>query len=140
MNADAGCAIDTAGQLWCWGAPYYNATTDMTPHLSPVQYGGATDWASVEAAYQHTCARKTTGEVFCWGANDHGELGVAGRDSTDPPVQVPLPISATELVVGGFANCARGAGTPWWCWGGNDHGQLGIGNFENQPVPFARCP
>ena len=77
------CAIDQAGQLWCWGD---NSLMNMFP-TAQTSYATPTlvdagPWAEVESGEYFRCARTAAGAVKCWGQNNVGQLGV--RDTTTP--------------------------------------------------------
>ena len=72
------CAVDTAGEVQCWGENSVGAVGDGTTidRTVPVRVNGvtgATALAATAAAnamqYSHTCAIVTGGEVRCWGPN-----------------------------------------------------------------------
>ncbi|MEV5002518.1 RCC1 domain-containing protein [Nocardioides sp. LML1-1-1.1] len=76
------CAVNTGGQLWCWG---YNLSGETgadpgTDVLVPTRIGTDSDWASVATGGAMTYAAKTGGSQWAWGANGYGQLGKGFAD------------------------------------------------------------
>jgi hypothetical protein len=80
-GSDTTCAIDTATNVWCWGADTQGAAgqaagsdglfgTFDTPMMTTV-----TGALAIGVGYEHACAMLATGAIECWGDNQHGELG-----------------------------------------------------------------
>ena len=79
-GSDTTCAIDTATNVWCWGADTQGAAGQgpvtgaflslMKPTMTTV-----TDAMAIGVGYEHACALLETGAIECWGDNSHGELG-----------------------------------------------------------------
>lgn len=113
------CAIDTAGQAWCWGTPGDGslgtaAYTELSP--APVQQG-ATVFTSISMAYEHICALETGGQAWCWGHQDVGQLGDSIGGSATTPRQVQGPTRYREIAAGDHFTCAIGLEGGLWCWG-----------------------
>ncbi len=91
------CAIDTSGDLYCWGDNGQGALgdgTEVEAHV-PVQVvgvGGVGTFANavgVSSGDTTSCAFDTSDNVYCWGNNDQGQLGDGSSPTdSDPPVQV----------------------------------------------------
>jgi alpha-tubulin suppressor-like RCC1 family protein len=76
----AGCALDEAGGVRCWGRDTYGV---LGRGDSPVREPGPVpglpdDVVQVDAGYRHTCARHRSGEMSCW--------GLSGAYERHPPV------------------------------------------------------
>ena len=130
------CAIDTAGQVWCWGSSEFGQLGDGsggsignksgTPVRAKLQTGTA---VAIAAGESHTCALTSSRQVECWGLNDSEQIGVpAGIVSqgcsmtfcnrepavvsrswtSDPPVAIGA---------GGAQSCALTAAGSVFCWG-----------------------
>ena len=131
------CAINQAGDLWCWGwngsGVVGNGTTSNQNYAAPVLTGvGGSQFANVAQVALgegFACARKTDGTVWCWGDNTDGELGDGSSTSQSLyPVQViGLPTSATALDAYGATACAVTSDENIWCWGSANQDQLGNG-------------
>jgi len=117
----ASCAIDSAGNLACWGAG--EATDDTQATCNGVQYnhgqaaaaGG--QFRSVRVSFNHACGVKLDGSVACWGAGttDECTLDVNWncRQSRPPPG------AFEQVAVGLTHSCAMTAERKVQCWGNN---------------------
>jgi alpha-tubulin suppressor-like RCC1 family protein len=88
---------------------------------------------AVAAGGSSTCALAGDA-VRCWGANDLGQRGAAGGDSSTPMQVAGLASGATQVVVGGAHACALVSGEVW-CWGSNGQGQLGAAASSGARTP-----
>jgi len=130
-----GCAVDGAGDSWCWGTGPFLRSTDAasTTEASPVKLPipAATmvsvtrhqDISFPEQSYAVGCAVVDSG-VICWGTNNMGhsalpEVGAA-MTKTYEPRTLPVPSGAPikELSVGWAAFAVRADGTAL-SWGAN---------------------
>lgn len=79
------CAIDGAGELWCWGQNRYGqlgkSPLDL-PFSETPQRIGAGPWTAVVAGTEHACA-SCEGPVSCWGASE------IGNGKTPVPIALP---------------------------------------------------
>ncbi|HJK89523.1 MAG TPA: MopE-related protein, partial [Polyangiaceae bacterium LLY-WYZ-15_(1-7)] len=152
------CAIDTARELWCWGA---NADGQLGRGASPgdprLAYpvrdpSGAARLGSVErvrAGESTTCAITTGGQLYCWGLNDECQLLDApspGEPCSGASSALPraLPIAdAVDVALGSNHVCVhRSTDATLWCWGGGEFGTerlgRGSGSFDRTiPAPVA---
>jgi len=134
------CALDLAGQIWCWGRGDRGeigdgaATDQPLPTAIPLPDGVAA--VSVSAGGSHTCAVDRAGQLFCWGANDRGQLGTGtpGSDVTAPRLTTNVP-PALLVAAGGAHTCVELADRSVACWGANENGQLGDGTTVDRAVP-----
>jgi alpha-tubulin suppressor-like RCC1 family protein len=73
---DNGCAITTAGALWCWGANLRGQVGDGTQiNRTRAVLINITNVVAVSVGINHSCAVLQDGGVKCWGQNDVGQLG-----------------------------------------------------------------
>jgi alpha-tubulin suppressor-like RCC1 family protein len=93
------CAVDAAGDVWCWGASYGPV---------PVVVNGVSDPLFLETG----CAGLTDG-VVCWGSADMVASRVPG--TSGPFVEVESQFTAS---------CALASSGAVYCWG---NGHLGSG-------------
>lgn len=93
------CAIDTGGEVRCWGANRWGqlgATSadtcqqggDLPCSLTPIPLDTSSLFDDLDLGTEFGCGLTTDGQVFCWGINDTGQLG----DGTTTSRQVPSSI------------------------------------------------
>ena len=131
------CAIDAAGNTWCWGDNYYGQLgngSDLDSAL-PVTVVGGHRFRSIHAGVFHTCAVDIKDRLFCWGENTFGQLGDGTNLSQQVPVQIPVPGPVVKVSAGYGHTCALLVGGQVVCWGDNSSGQLGDGSLEPSAVP-----
>jgi alpha-tubulin suppressor-like RCC1 family protein len=95
-DIDAGaahtCALDGAGQLYCWGnnaaGQLGDGTTTNRP--APTLVPSIDPVVDFDAGTAHTCAVSDAGGILCWGGNGSGQLG----DGTMTARSVPTPVMA----------------------------------------------
>jgi len=122
----------------CQGQNYVGqlGTGDTTVHLSPVQAGTATNWASVSVGYSSACATRTDRTLWCWGSNLYGQLGLGNYTDQHSPVQVGTAANwATVSAQVAATACATRTDRTLWCWGDNTFGELGTGNTTSELSP-----
>jgi len=132
-GVDNGCAVTTAGALWCWGENGQGqvgngTTTDSTIAVQVI----SSNVIAVSVGIYHSCAVLQSGEVKCWGINGVGQLGNSlPSDSTyfyDSPQSAGM-LNAVGMSVNGEHSCALISDGTVKCWGSNSDGQLGSGSF-----------
>lgn len=124
------CAIDSAGQVTCWGANLnrqLGVDSGSTPVPQEVENVGAA--TALATGWGHACA--IAGNVWCWG---DGRLGQAGAPSGDQVAPRDLGFVAESIVAGAGFTCALVGGNAR-CWGSNDDGQLGDGTTNSSETP-----
>jgi alpha-tubulin suppressor-like RCC1 family protein len=127
------CAIDTSGQVQCWGLINRGRTfvpVSTTPRADkPSVVLGIGTAVSVSVANHSACVTINTGEVDCWGANDFGQLGdgsvVSASANSVTPVRVLGAQDYSSVSVSGNHVCGRTTSGEVRCWGNHDMGQLG---------------
>jgi alpha-tubulin suppressor-like RCC1 family protein len=89
------CALDSAGQAYCWGGNEAGQLGDGTriDRSSPVRVEGNHVFAELAPGDSHTCGRTTSNEVLCWGSNGQGQVGDGTRTGVAcfPGYCRPLP-------------------------------------------------
>lgn len=129
------CAITGTGDAYCWGNNISGELGDSSGNVMQVipvaVHAGGVRFTAIVAGYNHTCARATTSDLYCWGGNDNGQVGPNGGAATVVPVPVPVGLSGSAIVAGGFHTCAITASGAF-CWGYNQLGQLGSGSASQQ--------
>jgi len=135
------CAVDVAGQIWCWGRGEHGEIGDGTSTDQPVPtriaLPGGVAVSSLSAGGAHTCAVDGAGEVFCWGANNRGQLGTGspGPDLAAPSLATSVS-PTTRVAAGGAHTCVELADRTIACWGANESGQLGDGTTVDRALPI----
>lgn len=132
------CAIDQAGQLWCFGdgarGMLGNGVTSAT---LPVELDQS--WRAASAHGDSTCALGVNGAIACWGDDGAYQLGDGQRQPRATPEQLANTGPWSQVAVGDTHACARttGAAPELWCWGVNDDGEIGNGTMTSQRTPIA---
>jgi len=132
------CALDMAGQVWCWG---YNGSGQIgngqsgfgitQPTAQQISINGTA--IEITAGMAHTCVREISGQVECWGRNQSGQLGNGTHDdSALPTLAIPHHLSA--ISAGRVFTCGRKADGITQCWGHNNAGQLGNNSTNDNSV------
>lgn len=135
------CAIDGAGETWCWGHNGHGELGDGTgeDRTGPVRVAGSLAFASIVAGSQHACGLTADGIAYCWGDAREGQTGSAGQaclHGSQPRQCEPAPVAVAgghrfvSLVAGRWHTCGMRADGAVYCWGGNLSGQLGSGSFD----------
>lgn len=104
LGMDHGAAIDTNGDIVCWGD---NALTN-----SPLG-----EFSLLDAAPYHTCALSTDGEINCWGC-PHCFLGCNYGQC-----EAPTGFGYKKVTAGRSHSCAINAQDQIECWGSNNIGE-----------------
>ncbi len=148
-NFSGYCALDNAGQAYCWGGNYVGGlgigTTDGDPHSTPEAVVGNHTFESLDGSWYGFCARDDTGDAYCWGWNDFGQVDGAGggpdacavpwaAHCAASPTQVPGGHTFTEVATGGRNHsCGVTDNGETLCWGTNFDGQFGNGATSPDP-------
>jgi len=89
------CAVNSAGEVYCWGTNTRGQLGDLSTTLRPsgVLIAGSSRFATITAAADHTCGTRLDGATFCWGWNYLGRLGVGAFNGLNYPFpsQVVVP-------------------------------------------------
>ncbi|MCL2164838.1 MAG: hypothetical protein FWH55_10725 [Oscillospiraceae bacterium] len=150
------CAIDSFGQVYCWGYNYMgllgnNSYTNQNTPVAVNTTAGTGDMAGktivqVSTGSSHTCALDSVGYVYCWGANGNGQLGDNSSSQKYTPVAVNTTAGTgdmnsktiTQITIGdGWFTCALDTAGQVYCWGQNNYGQLGDNSFTDSLTPVA---
>lgn len=136
------CALDNAGQAYCWGyggdgALGYGFTVgDSVP--GAVTQSGVT-FTTISSDWKHTCALDGGGQAYCWGLNNQAQLGDSTKVSKYTPVAARMPagVSYAAIAAGQTSTCAVSTTGQAYCWGQGTSGQLGNGSFQDKRLPVA---
>ena len=134
LGASNTAAIDTAGQLWVWGAGAGGqlAQNNVINQSLPTAVTG-TSWSKISMGYSHVLAIKTDGSLWAWGKNSDGQLGTGTSPFAQAGVTTSSPIQVLSSGTTSWSSISAGVshslgiqtdGTIWG-WGANDVGQVG---------------
>ena len=122
------CAIDIAGDGFCWGWQnngQLGDNTGTTDRYAPVAIKSPYKWRNLSAGVRSSCGITTENELYCWGAGGRYRLGTGSTASSN----IPLKVSTSEKFkyVEGARDyyCALSINNDLYCWGRNDYGQIG---------------
>jgi len=149
ISLQSTCALDGAGQAFCWGDNSYGqlgvGTTDPVGGVATV-VGGHT-FSRLVAGSDFFCGMTTAGPIYCWG-NNNGLLAPTTNQNfkiaTPTALSLPASTSFTTLTAGMAHLCGITANASVQCWGNGYSGQLGDGsplssnNFQSAPVAVVR--
>lgn len=138
------CALDSAGQAYCWGQNFNGQVGDGTttsPRKVPVAVSqplGVT-FASISTGGTHSCGVDASGQAYCWGANSRGQIGDATTTQRLTPVAVSQPsgVALSSVRQGVQHTCGLDGVGQTWCWGYNLYGQVGDATNTNRSIPTA---
>ncbi|MFO1243529.1 MAG: prepilin-type N-terminal cleavage/methylation domain-containing protein [Rickettsiales bacterium] len=150
------CAIDTNGELYCWGNNFYGQTGNGTTGNGcstatgncniPTKVGTATDWKAVDGDFGHTCGIRGSGELYCWGNNSGGQLGQGNTAASATPILVDgqahnimdwakVSVDADILNSPKGRTCALRSNGEAYCWGENSNNEIGDGTTTQRNWP-----
>jgi alpha-tubulin suppressor-like RCC1 family protein len=79
VGSGIACAVDTAGDGWCWGSNSYGnlgmGSIGGTVVKTPGKVLGGLSWKTIVPGVDHTCGITKDDDVYCWGRNTGGQLG-----------------------------------------------------------------
>jgi len=127
------CALDGAGQAWCWGDNRWGqvaAGPEVVPRPVVVQTG----IARIHADNSTTCADLEAGNVVCWGL----PYNVSTIDLPPTPYPEPLGLGLDRfdaIAMSTNTVCAVKDGD-LFCRGMNAYGTAGVGQWHDIPVDY----
>jgi alpha-tubulin suppressor-like RCC1 family protein len=130
LGAYHGCALQSGGAVFCFGANYFGQLGDGTTAAaaSAVAVKNVEGAIAIAGGTHHTCALLEGGKVSCWGADVAGQLGspAVRGGSRSEAARIDGIYRATALAAGGDHTCVISDGKAR-CWGWNDRGQVAVG-------------
>jgi len=129
-----GCAVDTTGAVWCWGAHITDSKHGEQPFVygdgkRPVKLAGIGPATSVTVGRSHSCALLEGGKVVCWGT---GWLGDGEFTRSERPVEVRKLDRVRQIAAGQDNTYAIRDDGSVVCWGAC--GELGP-EWQSAPLP-----
>ena len=121
------CAIDTKGQVRCWGRNSSGECGDLSNkdrYIADKPVDSVKGAIYVDAGYRHSCAVDGNGVPWCWGANNYRQVSPSGSGSFTTPQKVALT-DVVSLHLGWESSCATLKNATVWCWGRGSAGVLG---------------
>jgi alpha-tubulin suppressor-like RCC1 family protein len=145
VGADHVCALDPAGEAWCWGhnndSQLGNGSDfhpDFNPHPTPERVSGNIDFSVISAGGGSSCGVSSDGAAYCWGQNFYGQLGNGSTNhgyGNYIPVAVAGGLTFVSIQAGGPSSCGITSNADVYCWGDNRVGELGYGEAPSSLVP-----
>jgi alpha-tubulin suppressor-like RCC1 family protein len=89
-SAESTCALNAAGEVWCWGDNRTGQLGASNPPFSstPVRVMGLPSGGDVITAGEgHFCLHTSSGEAWCWGRNDVGQCATGVTSPSEPPTR-----------------------------------------------------
>lgn len=136
------CALDGAGQAYCWGydgdGALGNGSTFGGRIPQTVQQPAGVTFVTLSSNYAHSCALTSAGQAYCWGENGSGQVGDSTIVDKNAPVAVQQgALSFVSITTGLDHTCAVDASGNAYCWGGDASQQLGNGASGASRIPVA---
>lgn len=117
------CAIEVAGQAWCWGWNQYGAVTGTgNPVMTPRAVGEPGRFKSISAGALHSCAIDQQDDAWCWGYGGAGRLGNGSTANQNEPVRVSGNVKFKAIATRASHTCGIDLDGQAWCWGDNTTG------------------
>jgi hypothetical protein len=131
------CAVDGAGQAWCWGTSNLSgqlgdgtAGTTHPPFATKVAQPGGVSFTTVSTRNTRACALSTAGKVWCWGEDVPAGPPLYELDRYTPSLLPQGALTFTQL----SSNCALVATGESYCWAeGSTAADRGVVTAQYQP-------
>jgi alpha-tubulin suppressor-like RCC1 family protein len=126
------CAIDTSGQVDCWGRNNVGQSGPALARDAPalatgVRSPGLLDVVQLVAGFDDSCAVGSSGTLRCFGKD--------GLTTRNPPTAIaglPDTVAASVRI---DVSCAVASDGSLRCWGLGAHGELGNGQLDSSATP-----
>jgi hypothetical protein len=119
MGYGHGCALDTVGEVWCWGnnASLQLGVADAGTDAGAHHVDGLAGALELAAGSNHTCARLGDGGVLCWGSPFGGALGCDAGPLCTGTLNRPVLTAAVDRIFAGQNTGCALSGQQLSCWG-----------------------
>jgi alpha-tubulin suppressor-like RCC1 family protein len=86
------CALNTAGEAFCWGRNTWGELGDntFTDRTIPTRVATSFLFTHIAVGQTHTCAIRNSGEAYCWG---QGWYGLLGNGTMNVNSSVPVKVA-----------------------------------------------
>ena len=134
------CGIVANNDAYCWGyngngrlgdGTYNSTVAEPRAKVVDIMDG----WASISAAYSHTCAVTVIGEGYCWGSGGSGRLGNGTSGTRRRPTLINGLHEWEVISSRWYHNCGVTTDGAIYCWGSGGSGQLGDGQGSTNYLP-----
>jgi alpha-tubulin suppressor-like RCC1 family protein len=139
------CALNAAGEAYCWGINQSGQLGDGTrdSRARPVRVNTTLRFTALALGAHHTCGITADGTAHCWGNNDEAQLGDHTLTSRLAPGPVATALRFKWLRASNNTTCGKALTGGTYCWGANASAQLGAGFAEPgtlsaMPLPVAQ--
>ena len=131
------CALNSLGQVYCWGFGYLGDNKDERFSLRPVLVETVTggdplpEIAQISVGRENTCAVTVGGKVLCWGDTTYLGFGGSAGNTLRPEYVIKDSDSErlsniVQVSVGDNHTCAVSKSDAVFCWGSNESGKVGM--------------
>jgi cysteine-rich repeat protein len=136
---DTTCALDSLGQVWCWGDDQDGqlGIGSIVDNPSPQLVALPSAAEAISQGDQFVCALLVDDEVWCWGEGSDFQLGSGDLLHAQVPSQVlnAPAVDLVEIESGMRGTCVLASTGDRWCWGYSVNGQLGFAPlYQLEPV------
>lgn len=130
------CSLQTNGTIYCWGfngSLFGTASTGLsnTKILNPNFASGV---SSISMSPANICA-VVSGVVKCWGSDIYANFARPGHRYNIKPMDAALPLTVSQISIGGYRSSCAVVNGGAKCWGNNDNGQLGNSTYTRSSTP-----
>jgi len=141
------CAIDSTGQLFCWGNNTYGelGVGDKVDRTSatPVSFPNGAVPVDVVIGKDYTFAIDTNGKLYVWGRNYNGNYGNGTEgvaSESDTPIHVPHANGVVQVSGGASSACLLDTESKLYCWGWNGYGMVTLERLPNSVLSPYHVP
>lgn len=130
------CSLQTNGTIYCWGINNRlfgttSTTLSTTKVLNPNFVSGV---SNITISPANICAL-VSGVVKCWGSDIYANFARPGHRYNLKPMDAALPLTVSQISIGGYRSSCAVVNGGAKCWGNNDNGQLGNSTYSSSTTP-----